>query len=398
MKYEKYTVRSGDTLSKIAGRVGTTSSKLWRFDGGTGTPNSSRLRSGNRNRIYTGEVILVPSKRIHSKTGRKIVLVSRIETREIFLAQGTDRHEEDLHYWKTEKNYGYGRTLDYLKSEIGGDFKIKSKEHAEYLNKAQHVKFILRIGYGKDDFKKALETPGVHVVYNGHSRYGRGACFDIYEKKSSQAGNQWGSGNDNKDGIFRLGYPALAIPLSDIKHHSYQFSPYPEGRTLPPIAHRHPEARGRISLITLDDETLQALVKLSDRSPNNKYYGFAKRGEKKLLLSAGWDGTPNSPFDLGATTLNCKVFCHFGCSSRLHFWKIVRTSSFKNWNKPRPPTDRFAYFTTDVSNEKDSLYWLLYLMKYPNKNNFDSWYDSLEWAKRRTNARLRRERERFRLY
>lgn len=60
MAYKKYTVAKGDTLSKIAQRHDMTWRELYNFDGGTGTPNRSRLRSNDPNLIYPGEVILVP--------------------------------------------------------------------------------------------------------------------------------------------------------------------------------------------------------------------------------------------------------------------------------------------------------------------------------------------------
>ncbi len=57
---QEYTIVEGDWLSKIAERHGMTWQELYNFDGGTGTPNRQRLRSGDPNLIYPGEVILVP--------------------------------------------------------------------------------------------------------------------------------------------------------------------------------------------------------------------------------------------------------------------------------------------------------------------------------------------------
>lgn len=58
--YDIYTIVSGDWLAKIAARYGMTWQQLWHYDGGTGLPNSSRLRSGNPDLIYPGEEIVVP--------------------------------------------------------------------------------------------------------------------------------------------------------------------------------------------------------------------------------------------------------------------------------------------------------------------------------------------------
>ncbi|MBU1319297.1 MAG: metallophosphoesterase [candidate division Zixibacteria bacterium] len=58
--YDIYVIVSGDWLSKIASRYGMTWQQLWHYDGGTGIPNSQRLRSGDPDLIYPGEEIVVP--------------------------------------------------------------------------------------------------------------------------------------------------------------------------------------------------------------------------------------------------------------------------------------------------------------------------------------------------
>lgn len=59
---DTYTVVSGDWLDKIAKRYGMTAMELWKYEGDTGLPNSKRLKSGNPNLIYAGEVIVVPAR------------------------------------------------------------------------------------------------------------------------------------------------------------------------------------------------------------------------------------------------------------------------------------------------------------------------------------------------
>jgi hypothetical protein len=58
--FHEQTIVKGDTLSKIAAQHGMTFQELFNFDGGTGIPNRKRLRSGDPNLIFPGEVILVP--------------------------------------------------------------------------------------------------------------------------------------------------------------------------------------------------------------------------------------------------------------------------------------------------------------------------------------------------
>ena len=56
----EYLIVKGDTLSAIAARYGMNWRVLYEYDGGTDIPNSERLRSGDPDRIYVGEMILVP--------------------------------------------------------------------------------------------------------------------------------------------------------------------------------------------------------------------------------------------------------------------------------------------------------------------------------------------------
>lgn len=333
---------------------------------------------------------------ITSHSGRILRLVYGIETREIYLAQGIERHESDFLYWQSQE-YDVDTTFQYLSREIGDEFRVRSDTLAEYTSTQQRVHYIIRIIHSKDEFKNALETEGIHVVYNGHSRYGRGACFDVYSNHANQRGEQWEQGINNNNGIFRLGYPYIGIPFEDIEHHQYHFAPVPIENDVPPRSHRHPHARRQISRKTLP-ESLRELAHPDYRSESNRYWGFTRRGKIHILLHAGWENTLSNPYDLGVTILRCRVFCHFGCSSRIHFWRIVRRPEYKGWVRPSPPTDRYAYFTTAPSDEKDSLYWLYYVLKYPHQNSFEPWWNSLQWAKRRTNRKLRSEGAAFRIY
>jgi len=55
-----YTIRSGETLSEIAQRYGMTWRELYDLRDPGGRPNSERLRSGDPDLIYPGEIIWVP--------------------------------------------------------------------------------------------------------------------------------------------------------------------------------------------------------------------------------------------------------------------------------------------------------------------------------------------------
>jgi len=273
-------------------------------------------------------------------------------------------------------------------------FSVNSDGEGEYWSEKQQVRYTIRPIIKKSEFKTALETEDLHVVYDGHSRYGRGTCFS--HQDDAATGDQWGFGTDNDDGLFHLGYPYVAVELHDISTHQYQFAPIAVTEDIPPVEERHPEARGRPDKILLPEE-LRPLVRFTYESDTNQYWGFAG-AQPELLVVAGWRNTITSPFDLGAVDIKCRCFCHFGCSSRVHFWRIVRKDEYKAWQRDTPPTTNFAYFSTETTYPYITLYWLYYLLKYDQPNAHQSWWNSLEGAKRGANARLQRERRGYLVY
>ncbi len=362
---------------------------------------------------------------VEQKEYRVSDIKEEYEIRKIVIAEGLEFHENEIreeaerikekYSGKPEEKYvqkyylQYLKPpLDYLREKIGDNFKIEEnpgqsddlisfeslRKVGRYCSKEQKVKFVIMTVVSKKDFKKALETEGTHVIYDGHSRYGRGACFAIYEGKVPEKYEQWERGITDDEGLFRCGYQYVLIPLEDIEKHSYTFSPVPvENGPLPseknhPFS-RHPYARRKLSEISLPEDLSRRIFPKSSLSPSNRYYGLKREGKWHIILNAGWKDTINSPFDLGATELKCRVFCLFGCSSRLHFWNIVRRKEYKGWGRPKPPSDRYAYFTTAPSDSRLAPLWLYYLLTYDEKNNFKSWLDSLEYAKRETNKKLR---------
>jgi hypothetical protein len=330
-----------------------------------------------------------------ASSGGQNPFVSTYETREIVFAQGIEAHDSDSSNRKNDTAF------KYLSSKLGSEFK-QSGSIAEYKSDKQLVQFKIRIVQNKNDYLQALETEGLHVIYMGHSRLGRGSCFDTYDGKANKQGKQWEQGTSNANGLYRLAYSFVPVPFEDINTHKYPFSPVSMESGEPPNERqhpysRHPRARKQLIKIKLP-EPLQEYVESDYKSPSNTYLGLTIRGEKHLLLHAGWKGTQSKPYDLGTTNLKCRVYCHFGCSSRLHFWEIVRKEQYKGWKRPTPPTDKFAYFTTAPSYSDVTYFWLEYILKYPQKNNFEPWWNSLEWAKKKANNRLRIEGMKCQIY
>ena len=314
------------------------------------------------------------------------------ETRRIVVAEGLDAREGDY------RANGNESLFDFLSRNFGSEFQISAGTHAEYRNDNQKVNFIIDIVQSKQEYKDALTTEGKHVVYMGHARYGRGACFDPDAPcENHTVGNYWEHGDSIRNGIYRLGYPYVPVATEDMDHHHYNFSPIPVEESAPPTNERHPDSRRSLSRITLRED-LRQYVETQFQSASNRYWGYLSGNEINILLRAGWENTRSTPLDLGATELNCKVFCHFGCSSKIHFWPIVRNSEYKNWVRDVPPTNKFAYFTTASADYKCTYYWLYSILNYNQENNYQSWWNSVEYAKRETNRLLRADRTRYQIY
>ncbi len=330
--------------------------------------------------------------------GSPMVGVTRYETREIILAQGAQAHDADLQApydsWRQANPNASpdgapayllagGTIFAYLAERLGSGFTASSPGQAEYTSEAQRVTYRIRTVQGRDAYKQALETENVHVIYQGHSRSGRGPCFEVTAGGHNPAGEHWEEGTGPDNGIFRSGFPYVPISISDIEHHRYRFAPVPTESPAPPSNELHPSARTGLSAVSLP-EALRELVTPEFASPSHRYRGASG----KILLRAGWTGTRAAPHDVGATGVRCKAWCLFGCSTRLHFYDFVRETRYKNWRRNSPPTTNFFYVTTNPADMRATAFWLRALLSYDRPNAFESWNASLEAAKTRANQWL----------
>lgn len=269
-----------------------------------------------------------------------------------------------------------GLTKKFPSLSISGD-------EAEYVSERQRVRFLIRVIDTKDKFKQALETPGLHVIYSGHARYGRGPCFGL----SDDPGDDWEQGSDITTGIFRMGFPVIGVHLSEIRKHGYRFLPVPSRMTIEK-EWRHPELPTKLRHVSIPEDLVPYV--LAQGTPiEESYWGFRDREGDGLVLWAGWESTISAPMDLGATNMRCRCFCGFGCSTFVHWYPILRKR--KEWK--RSETERFAYFTRRPSKAYLRTAWLEALFTYPRRNAFESWYPSLQWAVQRTNRILAAKNE-----
>lgn len=328
------------------------------------------------------------------------------EEREIVLALGLENNWEA---WQDDEVWGerIPPTPHFLREKLGTRFRESGEDVYEYTSNRQRVHFTLRVVRRKDAFKEALETEGAHVVYAGHSRFGRGACFGPDaevagrdERYRAEPGEHWGLGTENaKNGIFRMGFPVLAVPAKKIVAHGYSFAPVSvETGPKPAREDCHPDLRrayGRLQ--SVGREELGGDVVELMRPPTGGagpvplpvwgYQGYY-HGERvwHVLLHAGWEGTANAPMELGQTRMRCRVFCHFGCSSYKHFYPIVR----ERYGRERHGNEGYCYWTTDAAYAvSTSTFWIHNVLAYPRPNAFAPWEDSLHYARTKTNADLR---------
>jgi len=353
----------------------------------------------------------------------------RYEVRHILVAQGLDFNNAQLALYK-----GINRTGDtqipngYLSDNLSAatPFPIEIRgTSATFKSVKQGVKYTIDVTTDRTEFKRKLETPEKpgtkeleywHIIYLGHSRYGRGACFGI----DNSHGEDWENGSDpaaGTSGLYRMGYPFVGVPIHDILHYGYH-ADLVSAKVSPKASDREDQTRLQVTTLAAlkhstkrfiaehsGDDRIQHLQPLDsldtqlrivrDRvgtnkigdalKPDDTFWTYSSDGEPNVLLQAGWKETVTKPMDLGATDMKCRVFCHFGCQSWAHYGDILRLR--KSWKKAGN-TDRFAYFTTDVAYAVTVPFWLYYLLTYDKFNAGKPWEPSLKHARERSTEKI----------
>jgi hypothetical protein len=351
----------------------------------------------------------------------------RVEIREITIAQGIDFNNANLikHFPYLVIPYGLVAPL----SARGGGWPESMKDRPpleiiqvgntfSHYSRDQGVDYRVTVVTSKTDFRQALLTPNRHVIYGGHSRYGRGPCFG----PNPSPGEDWENGSTPATGLFRMGWRFIGVPARDLIHHGYTANPVSSsvsrheverglGRKLKSLRAR---SLGDIlrEMSTLKVQPLIGPLRVKNMDatdPATTWWSYQAAEkltiwsdgkwqdvyqlEPHVVLHAGWRGTANAPADLGATTPACRVFCHFGCSSRAHFMAILRDRAFKGW---RPGADeRLARFTTNLSYNHTVGYWLYHLFTFTEFSAFGKWGPSLDYATEMVNLDLDRDKLKF---
>jgi hypothetical protein len=344
------------------------------------------------------------------------VVNTNFEIRELVVAQGIQFHNDDverrIRFLARNNPAGLADLNQFtIPRSLANDFPdivIQDDNNAVFISDTQRVEFRIRVINTKDAFKTALETPGIHVIYSGHARWGRGPCFgpdlpvDLTDKNGQDmTGDNWEMGSDPvKFGLFRMGHPFVGLPFQELDEHKYRMRPVPTTVKVNPAdidkSLTIPSSLRPLNLrgTRFEEFILDPIV--------DAYWGCTTVEGPGLLLFAGFENTPPlpppfisppQPMDLGATNIQCRCFSVLGCETFDHFHSILRTRK----GFTRTETEGFAYFTTDISNNR---LWRLYigsLFEFPERNDFKPWFPYLEFAVKRTNQKLAALREKYRL-
>lgn len=324
------------------------------------------------------------------------------ETRNIVIAQGIQFNNKDLN--AAEQVPGgvdtdaSPHTITALKTRManaGMPLTVNAAgDGATFRSVKQGVNFTIKVVNTKSAFKAALESDKTHhVIYDGHSRYGRGCCFGT----NMAAGEDWENGSTpSTTGLFRMGLPYVAVPVSDIKHHGYTADLVPTSETLAP-AKCESDLRRAVNAgsvqphgLTAVDASVRGQLRINKKPIGSKdrFWAFDWSGEGfSVVVHAGWEKTASDPMDLGAVNMKCRVFCHFGCSSMQHYHEIVRDR--KHWNKVGN-TDNFAYFTSGLSYSFTGPIWLFHILTYDQFNAGQPWEPSLNYARKNAKDDLKK--------
>ena len=369
----------------------------------------------------------------------------RYEIRHILVAQGIEFNNTDLRsqpgiYKKGDEQIPNGYLTEKLQKVSPAALELKG-DSLTFKSVEQGVKYTLDVTTSRTEFRKMLETPGKSgtkdlehwiVIYDGHSRYGRGACFAT----SPPRGENWENSvnpSTGPNGLYRMGYPFVGVPVSDILHHGYITDAISVKVKSVPVADRefkgaltptpfkqlkanaksYLERRIKVLEKRLHGGSQSELKECADNlrnldeldkllrvvgdtiplgkigapiGPDDEIWAYQSGEGPAAMLQAGWKDTVSKPMDLEATALKCRAFCHFGCESYMHYHGVLRNR--KKWEKSGQ-VDNFAYFTSDLSLSITGPFWLYHLFTYDQFNAGKPWQGSLEHARVNTNTAIR---------
>jgi len=260
------------------------------------------------------------------------------------------------------------------------------------VNAEQGVHYTLMVRQKKSELEEYMRLENTYLVYAGHARFGRGACFGTGVGPSEE----WEDGDPSdtaNTGLFRMGFPYIPIPRLEIIEHGYTANAVTADT---PIAREdcHPDLVANLRKLkprTAAQIDPELVGRFKDPDPDRTYWTYNDydlgKPEIFVLLHAGWQATSTHPHELNEVDLKCRVFCDFGCSTQKHHSPVLR--GFKGWQ--REGDERYAFFTTHVANNIGNVYWLYHTFTYDQWSAFEPWEAGLKYTLQRTNRDLGRD-------
>jgi hypothetical protein len=315
------------------------------------------------------------------------------ETRQLKIAYGIQFHPDETPKVKPQ---------DFLDQYLELSADLEKVSASEYISHVQGVRFTIEETTSKQQFITWLKTSDLHVIYMGHARYGRGPCFGAHGIDSTGTAlvksEDWEQGTNADSGIFRMGYPYIGVPASELVDHGYTANAVKESEGRPAAADCDPDLRGYVGSLTArapDDIATGLAAQLRNYQAGDRYWTYHSSEGIAIVHHAGWRNTLSSGSDLGTlqnpddpdhTQMTCRAFTHLGCSTYIHNYKVVRKIAM--WQ--RSGNERYAYWTTNLSGPPYAVGpWVRALIAYNKWNAFSSWEGSLNWAVQRANRSLR---------
>jgi len=318
----------------------------------------------------------------------KNALDLRPEVRRILLAEGAGFHnDQKLPEYRIPE-----RLIDTKKSGLDRHPNLKveviDRDNFRYHNTVQGVRYEVERTVDRDRFISGLEDPETFVLYTGHARFGRGTCFGrIFNNPASgpATGEVW------QQGLFRQGFPHIAVPVHELKEHLYKTFVHKATDTLVQ-ADCDPLLKSKFS--SLKKKPLREVVPadiislIQGIGPDELIWTF--RGfqhgvtDDFLVHVAGFEDTAFPDVDLGKTNIQCKGYFDCAClTNQLNREIVVDRKGFKQTD------DTFySFFTTDASDMFDGLSFLYHMLAYPEPNRFHPWKAMLDHAKTKANQDL----------
>jgi hypothetical protein len=236
-----------------------------------------------------------------------------------------------------------------------------------YKYRSEDRSFDIWIVFDKESFLEALDIPGVYVIYDGHSRYGQGPCFDplgaITESNycpdldAYKDNNPWG---DNvRMSLGREGKGFVVTPcIEDILSHCT--NPL-EKETRGQVFHcrgrrgcrHHPQSRlikkRLLASCCPDVENLKnvwgdktllgrhfwrtRLCPVEDVNLPTAHLPSAITGQRESYYTEFMTRVEVGNEDLSVSDLKCSVLFMNSCRSKIHFFPALRKQSIEKRSK-----------------------------------------------------------------